>query len=261
MGTEARKIANRQSPIIQTLICLGAALVLGGCGLGLRLGGGAQKPTLLSVNPSQALFKGGYTVTLAGQNFEPGMVATIGGIPCTAMAVASASTATCVAPSLSVPGIEDVVITTSRGSSTLPQSFTAVTYAYFPSGEAFGYGFTILPNSGQLVQNWSFFLGGVYTTTIAPHPLGTAIFFSTWISGPPAQIAGASIDPVTGNIGPANFVNGPANSVFSSSLALEPTGNFLYVTDMANGAIVCFQVTAQGGVTQKSSVSLALSVA
>ncbi|MDP2342579.1 MAG: IPT/TIG domain-containing protein [Deltaproteobacteria bacterium] len=73
-----------------------------------------QRLNLSAVAPAQADAAGGTVVTLTGTGFVDGDVVTFGGIPCTAVAVASPTSLTCTLP-IGAAGLVDVTVTGPDG--------------------------------------------------------------------------------------------------------------------------------------------------
>jgi hypothetical protein len=102
----------------------------------------APPPVLRSVVPSTGPVAGGTEITLEGQWFIPGVTVTIGGRPVSSLARGSDSSLTGVTPP-GTGGPQDIVVTTARGSVTLPGGFTyrgppTVTQVQPTSGPTYG---------------------------------------------------------------------------------------------------------------------------
>lgn len=108
-----------------SLLGLGLALLLPGCG-----GQGftvpvAFPPTIASVVPSNGLTSGGTSITVTGTNFTSLTIVTIGGLPCLNVVVGSTTSLTCQTPPGS-PGAQGVTVSTTTGSDTLAGGFTYI---------------------------------------------------------------------------------------------------------------------------------------
>jgi|GEM_PF-127833 len=79
----------------------------------------APPPLVSGVSPSEGLTKGGTTVTITGENFQPGASVTIGGVPAMNVTFVSETQSTCTAPPHEA-GLVDVVVTNPNGQSSEP---------------------------------------------------------------------------------------------------------------------------------------------
>src|SRR5207244_2927143 len=74
-------------------------------------------PTVTSLTPSSGPTGGGSSVVIAGTNFTTGSTVTFGGVSATTVTVNSAFSITAVAPATLTPGVVDVIVTASGGTS------------------------------------------------------------------------------------------------------------------------------------------------
>jgi hypothetical protein len=92
-------------------------------------------PTLTSINPSTVDTRGGLPVTITGNNFVAGTVATINGTALTNVNVGNATTITATIPALA-EGLHDLVITTPDTQTiTLTNAFTVTPSPEFIAGD------------------------------------------------------------------------------------------------------------------------------
>jgi len=85
----------------------------------------AQAPTVVSVSPSTGSSAGGTSITITGTLFRAGATVRIGGVLCTSVTVASATSITCTTPAGSA-GAHDLTVTNVFDSQvgTLEDAFT-----------------------------------------------------------------------------------------------------------------------------------------
>ncbi len=261
------------------LACLTAAtaatLIIGGgggCGIGLTLNQSGA-PLLQSISPTHGLFKGGYTLTLTGQNFQSGMTVSIGGAPCSGVTVSS-TRATCTGTAITLPGLADVTIETTRGKSTLPQSFKAETFLLYTADEQGLNSFTVDPTSGALTPAMASAFPGigpgsgggtsVYLGPTHPNASGSAVFMVGATNGTSSQVYGCPLDPITAQLPASQSCS--ALTYIGSQLSLEgsaltPSGNYFYVADQTVGSegIRCFRTSRSGGLSEIAANEVSLS--
>ena len=131
-----------------------------------------------SMTPTAGPGAGGTMVTVLGTNFEPGLTATLGGVPVTNMGVVFDSFFTANTPALP-GGIWDLVITTPSGrSGTLPRAWT-VDFADVPPSHPFYSFIQILVRHGITAGMG----GGSYGSTLATLRQQMAVFLMKAIHG------------------------------------------------------------------------------
>ena len=138
-----------------------------------------------SITPSTGPGSGGTMVMVLGTNFEPGLTATIGGVPVTNMGPVFSSFFTANSPALP-GGIWDLVVATPSGlSGTLPRAWT-VDFADVPPSDPFYSFIQILVRRGITAGVG----GGSYGSTLSTLRQQMAVFLMKAIHGicyiPPA---------------------------------------------------------------------------
>lgn len=128
-------------------------------------------PVLSSVQPAKGPRTGGTPITLAGKWFESGISVTIGGAPVSSLRIVSETTATAVTPPGGV-GPQDVVVTATLGSATLPGGFTyrgapVLTRVQPSSGPVHG-GTVITLQGTDLTSDTTVTLGGASLLNLIP---------------------------------------------------------------------------------------------
>lgn len=121
-----------------SLVCLCSLFFLSSCGKGggsgqitgsLPSGGdgsgetSVEPPTLTAVSPTSGSALGGNLLTLTGTHFIAGMTVAVGGTNCTSVTIASATSATCVAPSKS-SGSVSISVMVGTETATLTSAYT-----------------------------------------------------------------------------------------------------------------------------------------
>lgn len=96
----------------------------------------APPPSLTSIDPPLGDTAGGVLVRLTGEHLDGATAVTLGGAPCTALVVRSATTLDCVAPALP-PGTYDVVAATARGTAERKAAWEAWSPASLPGARLF----------------------------------------------------------------------------------------------------------------------------
>jgi subtilase family serine protease len=82
-------------------------------------------PTITSISPDVGPAEGGVPITITGANFAPGAAVTIGGVPASAVSIASTTQITCVTPP-TAGGFATVIVTNPDGATgSLPGAFDA----------------------------------------------------------------------------------------------------------------------------------------
>ena len=85
----------------------------------------ALPPDIVEVTPNTGTTAGGTPIQISGSRFTGVTGVTIGGAACTVVVLVNDSSITAVTPARTA-GAKDIIVTTTRGSSTLPASFTYV---------------------------------------------------------------------------------------------------------------------------------------
>ena len=106
-------------------------------------------PSLTGISPASGPQIGGTGVTLTGNNLSSAQTITFGGIPATFVHVVDSNTVTAVTPPRGVPGLVDVVLTATQGTTSLLNGFTYLATAV---GQSSGGGVIACLNVGAIQQ-------------------------------------------------------------------------------------------------------------
>ena len=79
--------------------------------------------SISSINPNSSFILGGTTITVKGSGFNSDTAVSVGQYACTSLNIISATELTCVLPSVSSPITMDIVVSNSKGRTTLNSAF------------------------------------------------------------------------------------------------------------------------------------------
>lgn len=211
------------------------------CGAGIHLGpySAAGHLSLTSVSPTSG--SKGLTLTLAGTGFTPDDTVTLGGAACGNINVISTAQITCTTPAHAAGAVDVQIQNRYQALSTLKAGFKYVYFLFVAdSGTNNVAYFSVDPTTGNPT------LGGVANGTLnGPHAMALAPSGRYLYVVDQGDISIFSVNAATGTL---SFISSTSLGGQPKSLAISPSGAFVYVPQNSLNTVSILAIDPSSGI-------------